>query len=71
MNRAVLDQVDRVTTNIKKVRLYKGYTQEYVAMKMGCSQNTYSKIELGAIKLTVMRLLEVADILEVDTSALL
>lgn len=49
---------------IKKYREMKNYTQEYMADKLNISQNTYSKIESGGIKLTVDRLKQIADILE-------
>ena len=41
---------------IKKIRESKNYTQEYMSNKLNISQNTYSKIESGGIKLTVDRL---------------
>lgn len=49
---------------IKKYRELKNYTQEYMAEKLDISQNTYSKIENGGIKLTVDRLKQISDILE-------
>ena len=49
---------------IKKYRELKNYTQDYMAEKLDISQNTYSKIENGGIKLTVHRLKQISDILE-------
>ena len=60
-----------VATNIRKIREYRGYPQEYLAMKLGISQNAYSKIELAYTKLTVERLLEITSILEIDIVTLL
>ncbi|WP_431198600.1 helix-turn-helix domain-containing protein [Mucilaginibacter sp. P25] len=44
----------------------KNYTQFYVAYKLNVSQNTFSKIELGNVKLTLARLIDIAKVLEVD-----
>lgn len=60
-----------VATNIRKIREYRGYPQEYLAMKLGISQNAYSKIELAYTRLTVERLLEITSILEIDIVTLL
>jgi transcriptional regulator with XRE-family HTH domain len=58
-------KVDDIVTNIRVVRERLNYTQDYMAMKLNCSQNAYSKLELGYSKLTVMRLIEVCNVLEV------
>ncbi len=50
--------------NIRKFRERKNYTQEYVSERLNISQNTYSKIETGGIKLTVDRLTQISEILE-------
>lgn len=50
---------------IRRLREGKNYTQEYMSERLNISQNTYSKIETGGIKLTVDRLQQIADILEV------
>ncbi|GLU54300.1 helix-turn-helix domain-containing protein [Dyadobacter frigoris] len=60
-----------VATNVRKIREYRGYPQEYLAVKLGISQNAYSKIELGYTRLTVERLLEITSILEIDIVTLL
>ena len=36
-----------MNTRIKELRLSKGLSQLALAMKVGCSQNTISRIELG------------------------
>ena len=59
-------RVQNVAANIRKIREYRNYTQEYLAAKLKISQNAYSKIELGYTKITVDRLFRIADILEVD-----
>lgn len=71
MKVVVETKLKAVATNIRKVREYRGYPQEYLAMKLGISQNAYSKIELAYTRLTVERLLEITSILEIDIVTLL
>jgi len=60
-----------VAGNIRKIREYRDYTQDYLAAKLKISQNAYSKIELGYSKLTIDRLFQIATILEVEVTHLL
>ena len=60
-----------VASNIRRVREYRNYTQDYVARKIGISQNAYSKLELGFHKLSLERLFQIADVLDVESTALL
>ncbi len=55
-----------VVANIRKIREYRNYTQDYLAAKLDISQNAYSKIELGYSSVTLNRLVEIAAILEVN-----
>ncbi|MFD0794883.1 helix-turn-helix domain-containing protein [Mucilaginibacter litoreus] len=64
-------KVDDIVTNIRLIRERKNYTQEYLAMRMNVSQNAYSKIELGYSKLTLLRLLEICNVLEVPVTELI
>lgn len=57
--------------NIRKRREDLNYTQEYLAAKLNISQNAYSKIELGYTKITVERLFQIADILDIDLTNLI
>lgn len=66
MNETLNNKVRAVAVNIRKIRESKGFTQDYLAMKLAISQNAYSKIELGYTKITVERLFQIARILEVD-----
>lgn len=52
-------------------RVIKGYTQEYMAEKLHISQNSYSKLERGYTCLTVKRLYEIAEILEISVQVIL
>lgn len=60
-----------VAGNIRKIREYRDYTQDYLAAKLKISQNAYSKIELGYSKLTLERLFQIASIIDVDVTHLL
>ncbi|MGA9649795.1 helix-turn-helix domain-containing protein [Pedobacter sp.] len=60
-----------VARNIRKIREYRDYTQDYLAAKLKISQNAYSKIELGYSKLTIERLFQVAEILDIEATQLL
>ena len=60
-----------VANNIRRVREFRNYTQDYVARKIGISQNAYSKLELGFHRLSLERLFQIADVLEIECTALL
>ena len=60
-----------IAGKIRLLRESKNYTQEYLAMKLNISQNAYSKIELGYSKLSVDRLYQIAEVMEVDVNELL
>lgn len=64
-------EMKAVAANIRKVREYRNYTQDYLAAKLEISQNAYSKIELGYSKITLDRLFHIAIILEVAVMELL
>ncbi len=56
---------------IKKVRELRNYTQEYMAEKLGLSQNGYGKMEREDSDISVTRLTQIAEILEVNLLDLL
>ena len=58
-------------TVIRKFREMRNYSQEYVAGKMGISQNAYSKIENNITQLTVSHVRQISAILEVSIMDLL
>ena len=66
MDETLNNKVRAVAINIRKIRESKDFTQDYLAMKLSISQNAYSKIELGYTKITVERLFQIAQILEVN-----
>ena len=55
-----------IVANIRKIREYRNYTQDYLAVKLHISQNAYSKIELGYSSITLTRLIHIAEILDVE-----
>ena len=71
MKDKVKAEMQVVAGNIRKVREYRNYTQDYLAAKLDISQNAYSKIELGYSKITLDRLFHIAIILEVEVTQLL
>ncbi|TSJ38915.1 helix-turn-helix transcriptional regulator [Mucilaginibacter corticis] len=62
--------ISTVLVNIRKRRGELGYSQEYMALKLHISQNSYSKLELGITKLTVQKFLEISELLQVLPSSL-
>ena len=57
--------IENYIQNIEKIREDKGLSQEYMAMKLGISQSTYTKVERGEVNLYVDRLLKIIKILDV------
>ena len=55
---------ETVAARLKKIRLKKNYSQEYVASKIGLSQKAYSKIENNETRLNVETLLLLSEVLE-------
>jgi transcriptional regulator with XRE-family HTH domain len=58
-------------TIIRKFRESKRLTQEYIASRMGISQNAYSKIENNITQLTINHLKKLSEILEVPMTDLM
>ncbi|GAB4206070.1 MAG: helix-turn-helix transcriptional regulator [Bacteroidia bacterium] len=51
--------------NIRKIRSARGFSQEYMATKLGVSQKHYSRIERGAVDISWSMICKIADALEV------
>ena len=60
-----------VAGNIRKIREFRNYTQEYLAARLEISQNAYSKMELGYSNITLGRLMYISEILDVDLATLM
>ena len=54
-----------IIDKIRNIRLSKGYTQEYIATKLGIDTVNYGRIERGQAKLPLDRFLKICEILEV------
>jgi transcriptional regulator with XRE-family HTH domain len=65
------DRVKAAILNIKRFREIKDLTREQMASDLNLSLSGYAKLERGEIEITVNRLFEIADILEVDVSQIL
>jgi transcriptional regulator with XRE-family HTH domain len=51
---------------IRKIREFKGFSQEYMGSSLGITQNSYSKLENQKTKLSLERIHNIAEILEID-----
>jgi transcriptional regulator with XRE-family HTH domain len=56
---------------IRKIRRLKDLSQEYLATKLGVSQNYIQKIESNKVNLTLLKVEQLADALEVEMSELI
>ncbi len=54
-----------IIEKIRNIRLSKGYTQEYIAEKLGIDAVNYGRIERGQAKLTLDRFVKICEILDV------
>jgi len=57
--------------NIKKFRELKGITREEMASELGLSLSGYGKIERNEVDLTISRIQQIAQILQVEMSQIL
>ncbi len=65
------DRVKAAIINVKRFRELKDLTREQMAADLNLSLSGYSKLERGEIEMTLNRLYEIADVLEVDISQIL
>ncbi len=63
--------MNEILEKIRNLRLSRGYTQEYMAEKLGIDTVNYGRIERGKSKLTLDRFLKICDILQVSPTELL
>lgn len=57
--------------NIRHYRELRHYSQEYMAACLEINQSTYSKLENDSTALTIKRLMQITEILDVDLNQLL
>ncbi len=63
----ILEKIqDMVGLKIRMIREMRGYSQEYMAEKLGMAQNSYSRIETNQTKLSTELLQKIATILGVS-----
>lgn len=60
-----------IGNNIKKFRELKDITREQIAGQLNMSLSNYSKIERGEIDLTLSRIEQIAQLLQIDIAQLL
>jgi transcriptional regulator with XRE-family HTH domain len=70
-NLLVQQTIDSVISKIKEIRKLKGFSHEYIADTLQISVSAYNKIERQETKLTLERLLQIQQILDVPLSKLL
>jgi transcriptional regulator with XRE-family HTH domain len=63
--------MESILKNAAKFRKEKGFSYENMALELGISTPAYRKIELGKTQLTVERLYQIADTLQVKIATLL
>lgn len=56
---------------IRKIRELKNLTQEHLASELGISQEYYSRLESGQVKLSLDRLQQIAAAMDIDPIGLL
>ena len=71
MKEVAVKQAKTIASNIRKLREYRDYTQDYLAAKLNISQNAYSKIELGYSRITLERLFVISSVLEIKPADLI
>lgn len=52
----MIDRMQQIGNNIRRQRIAKNLTQEYVAGKLDVSSSAYSNIERGKVDLTLTRI---------------
>ena len=63
--------MNNVGVNIRKLREKKGFSQEFIAEKLGINQSTFGKLERDMSTISLGRLHKIADVLEEDITTLL
>ena len=58
--------MEKIELKLKRLRYEKGYTQEEIAMKLGISQATYSRLESGQSKLDVEMMYKIVKVYGLD-----
>lgn len=70
-NMELKDRLRNIGISIKSERLRRGISQEELAEKCDISRNSVSLIETGKINPTILRVIDIARVLDVDINALI
>ena len=68
--RDIKTRLKNLGINIKSERLRRGVSQETLAEKCDISRNSISLIETGKINPTIIRIIDIAEVLGVDVETL-
>ena len=72
MNKQGTNNINQqIATTIRVERFRRGYSQEFMALRLNISQNAYSRIERGLTRLDIERLNAIAALLGVTIEFLL
>ena len=63
--------METVGNKIRLQRLIKNYSQEYMAFELNISQPAYSKIERDETEISLRRIYDIAEILQIDAFSLM
>ncbi|PTQ92138.1 helix-turn-helix protein [Mucilaginibacter yixingensis] len=66
-----MNTMDTIGEKIRIQRLIKNYSQEYMAFMLEISQPAYSNIESGKTEITLNRIYEIAEVLEISAYLLM
>ncbi len=66
-----MENKKNITNTIRELRIKLGYSQEYMATQLGVSQQSYSANEADFEKVSLKRIRQIADILQVELVNLL
>ena len=61
----------KIGSIIRSHRESRGYSQDYVATMLGICQSAYANIESGRVKLKFERLMQIAEVLNIDVHQLI
>jgi len=60
-----------IGSNIRSARLFRNYSQDYLALKLSISQNAYSKLELGYTRIKLETIITITEVLQLNISDLI
>ncbi len=73
LRKAPVKSLDKklIGRNLRLIRMQKGFTQIDVAVKLGHSQNAYSRIELGRTQLNIETLILISHLFDMELDELI